>query len=179
MIMSEPLSTELGIWASRVAFDDLPEDVVESTKLRILDVIGLALAAADTPFGRSLCAAALAMSPPGAWRVFGAGEKLGVTMAAFANGACAQALEYDDTHNESIVHMSSPAVAAALALSEIATPVDPVSGRDLMTAIAVGNEISSRVGSVSAGQFHRLGFHPTGLFAPFGVCYLAGRLLGL
>jgi 2-methylcitrate dehydratase PrpD len=45
-------------------------------------------------------------------------------------------------------------------------------------AIAVANEISSRVGSVAPGQFHRRGFHPTGLFAPFGITYLAGKLLG-
>jgi 2-methylcitrate dehydratase PrpD len=173
--MTDPLSTALGVWASRVTFDDLPEDVVESTKLRILDVIGLALAGADTPFGRSTRAAAVALSPPGPCRIFGAGEKVGVTTAAFANGACAQALEYDDTHNESIVHMSSPSVASALAISEIA----PVSGRDLVAAIAVGSEISCRVGSVAPGQFHRRGFHPTGLFAPFGVTYLAGRLLRL
>jgi 2-methylcitrate dehydratase PrpD len=49
----------------------------------------------------------------------------------------------------------------------------------LAAAIAIGNEISCRVGSVSPGQFHRLGFHPSGLFAPFGVAYLAGKLLGL
>ena len=170
-----PLSTTLAAWASHVTFGDLPTDVVHATKLRILDVVGLALAGADTPFGRSTRAAAVAMSPPGPCRVFGSGEHVGVTTAAFANGACAQALEYDDTHNESIVHMSSPAVAAALAVSEMA----PVSGRDLITAIALGNEISCRIGSVAPGQFHKRGFHPTGLFAPFGVTYLAGRLLGL
>ena len=69
--------------------------------------------------------------------------------------------------------MSSPSVAAALALAEYGA----VSGKELITAIAIGNEISCRVGSVAPGQFHRRGFHPTGLFAPFGVAYLAGRLL--
>jgi 2-methylcitrate dehydratase PrpD len=175
MTINEPLSTTLGAWASTIRFDDLPDDVVEATKLRILDIVGLALAGAGTPFGRATRAAAVAMSPPGPCRVFGSGEPVGVTTAAFTNGSCAQALEYDDTHNESIVHMSSPAVAASLAIAEIA----PVSGRDLVAAIAVGNEISCRVGSVAPGQFHRRGFHPTGLFAPFGVTYLAGRLLGL
>ena len=175
MRASRPLSTELSAWAARIAFNDLPNDVVDATKLRVLDVIGLALAGAETDFGRSTRAAAVAMSPSGPCRVFGTGDRLGVTAAALVNGALPQALEYDDTHIESIVHMSSPAVAAALALSEIG----PVSGRDLIAAIAVGNEISCRVGSVSAGQFHRRGFHPTGLFAPFGVSYLAGKLLGL
>ena len=97
------------------------------------------------------------------------------TAAAFANGAFSQALEFDDTHNESIVHMSSPAVAAALALSGIGSRC----GRDLITAIAIGNEVSCRVGSVSSGELHRRGFHPTGLFAAFGASYLAGKLLGL
>jgi 2-methylcitrate dehydratase PrpD len=171
----EPLTSTLAAWARRVRFADLPQDVVDASRLRILDVVGLTLAGADTPFGRATRAAAVAMSPPGACAIVGRGERVGVTTAACANGACAQALEYDDTHNESIVHMSSPAVAAALALSETMR----VSGQDLITAIAVGNEISCRIGSVAPGQFHRRGFHPTGLFAPFGVTYLAGRLLGL
>jgi 2-methylcitrate dehydratase PrpD len=170
-----PLSTELAIWASTLGFEDLPEDVVEATKLRVMDVIGLSLAGAETPFGRSTRAAAMALSPPGQCRILGTGDRLGVTAAAFANGAFSQALEFDDTHNESIVHMSSPAVAAALALSDLG----PVSGRDLITAIALGNEISCRVGSVASGQFHKRGFHPTGLFATFGTAYLASKLLGL
>jgi 2-methylcitrate dehydratase PrpD len=175
MTEQPPLTATLAAWAHRVTFDDLPPDVVAATRLRILDVVGLTLAGAETPFGRAARAASAALSPPGACRMFGSGERVGVTAAAFANGACAQALEYDDTHNESIVHMSSPAVSAALALSE----TTPVSGRDLVAAIAVGNEISCRVGSVAPGQFHSRGFHPTGLFAPFGVTYLAGRLIGL
>ena len=170
-----PISAELAAWASRAGFDDLPADVVRSTKLRVLDVIGLSLAGAGTPFGRSVRDAAVAISSAGPCRVFGTGDSLNVTMAAFANGAFSQALEYDDTHNESIVHMSSPSVAAALAIADTTR----ISGRDLITAIAIGNEISCRAGSVSPGQFHRRGFHPSGLFATFGVTYLAGRLLGL
>jgi 2-methylcitrate dehydratase PrpD len=173
--MMPALASQVAEWVSRVAFDDLPHDVVEATKRRILDVIGLAYAGAETPFGRATTAAAIAMSPPGPARIIGARDRVGVTTAAFANAALPQALEFDDTHNESIVHMSSPAVAAGLALAETQT----ISGHDLILAIAIANEISCRVGSVSSGQFHRRGFHPTGLFAPFGIAYGAGRLLGL
>jgi 2-methylcitrate dehydratase PrpD len=170
-----PISSELAQWATRVSFDDLPPDVVRATKWRVLDVIGLALAGATTPFGRSVRDAAVAMSGDGPARVFGTGDRVAATMAAFANGAFSQALEYDDTHNESIVHMSSPSVAAALALADTTR----VSGRDLIAAVAVGNEISCRAGSVAPGQFHRRGFHPSGLFATFGVTYLTSRLLRL
>ena len=178
MSVIEPKKTcsgQLSDWVSRVRFEDLPRDVVENTCLRVLDVFGLVLAGSGTPFGRSVRQAVLALNPDGPSRLFGTGDATTVPGAAFANGALSQALEFDDTHNESIVHMSSPAVAAAFALAES----KPVRGADLITAIAVGNEISCRVGSVSPGQFHRRGYHPTGLFATFGATWLAARLLAL
>ena len=162
-------------WASTIRFDDLPADVVATTRLRILDVIGLALAGLGTPLGRSVRRATRVMSPDGPSRVWGSGDNVSVGAAAFANASFAQVLEYDDTHNESIVHMSSPAVAMALAIAG----TRPVSGLDLILAVALANEVSCRVGSVVPGQFHRRGFHPTGLFAPFGIAIGAGRLLGL
>jgi len=165
----------LANWCLKFNFDELPADLIESTKLRVLDVIGLALAGAETAFGRATREAAVALSPPGPCRILGFGDRVGVTAAAFANGALSQALEFDDTHNESIVHMSSPAVSAALALSE----TKKVCGRDLITAIALGNEISCRIGCVSSGELHKRGFHPTGLFATFGASYLAAKILGL
>src|SRR5262245_61180127 len=170
-----PLASQVSEWVSGIRYEDLPSDVVESTKLRVLDVIGLALAGAETAFGRSTIAAAMAMSPPGPARIFGTGDAVAAPTAAFANASLSQALEYDDTHNESIVHMSSPAVAASLALASLRT----VTGRELILSIAVANEISCRVGSVSSGQFHRRGFHPTGFFAPFGIAAGIGKILGL
>jgi 2-methylcitrate dehydratase PrpD len=170
-----PLASQVADWVSAVQYDELPSDVIEATKLRILDVIGLALAGAETAFGRSTIAAAKTLSPVGPSRIFGAGDALAAPTAAFANASLSQALEYDDTHNESIVHMSSPAVAASLALAGLRT----VTGRDLILSIAVANEVSCRVGSVSSGQFHRRGFHPTGLFAPFGIAAGIGKILSL
>ena len=169
------LATEVAAWTARLTFDDLPADVVETTKLRLLDVIGLSIAGAGTALGRSVRAAVRAMAGDGPSRVWGSGDRTAAPFAAFANASFAQALEFDDTHNESIVHMSSPSVAAALALAETRR----VSGKDLLLAVAIGNEIACRVGSVSPGSFHRRGFHPTGLFSPFGIAFAAGRLLGL
>ena len=169
------LASQVAEWVARVRFEDLPADVVEATKLRILDVLGLALAGAETRFGRAIRAGTTAVSPAGPCRILGTGDKVGVTSAAFANASFPQALEFDDTHNESIVHMSSPSVAATLALSETRV----VSGKDAILTIALSNEIACRVGVVAPGQFHRRGFHPTGLFSPFGIAYGIGKLLEL
>jgi 2-methylcitrate dehydratase PrpD len=169
------LAHEVARWSAALQFEDLPQDVVHATKLRVLDITGLALAGSMTPLGRSTRDGVVALSPPGPCTVVGTGDRVGVTFAALANGTFSQALEYDDTHNESIVHMSSPMLAAASALAETTT----VTGRALLTAMALGNEIACRVGSVASGQFHRRGFHPTGLFGAFGAAFLASRLLGL
>jgi 2-methylcitrate dehydratase PrpD len=169
-----PVAAVVADWALNLSYSDLPEDVERATRLRILDVIGLALAGGATEFGRGTRQAAVAMAPGGPARIWGAADRVGIGAAAMTNASSAQALEFDDTHNESIVHMSSPAVASGLALADTRR----VSGRELIAAIAVANEISCRAGSVASGQFHKRGLHPTGLFAPFGVTALAARLLG-
>ncbi len=176
--MAEAVMTRtaaLAEWAHGLRFEDLPEDVIVATRLRILDVIGLIMAGRETQLGRAARAAAVALSPPGPCRIIGCGDRVGVTSAALANGALSQALQYDETHIESIVHMSSPIIGAALAIGDWQT----VSGRNLITAIAIGNEIACRIGCVAPGAFHKRGLHPTGLFTTFGATYLAGRLLAL
>jgi 2-methylcitrate dehydratase PrpD len=164
----------LSKWVAGLTFDDLPADVIASTRLRVLDVLGLSIAGGQTPFGASVRSAST-LYPGDEARLWGTTRRASAAGAAFVNGALSQALEYDDTHNESIVHMSSPAVAAALALGDTLR----ADGRQVITAIAIGNEISARVGSVTPQQFHKRGFHPSGLFAPFGVCWLTSRLLAL
>ena len=168
------LSAGISDWVADLRFEDLPDDVVTATRLRVLDVVGLTLAGHGTVFGRAVCESVVDLHGGGSARILGRARGVGVVGAAFANGSLSQALEYDDTHNESIVHMSGPAVATALAIAESR----PVSGRDLITSVAVGNEISCRVGSAAPGQFHKRGFHPTGLFAVFGATWLAGSLYG-
>jgi len=167
-------SQTISTWVAGMSYGDLPDDVIASTRLRVLDVIGLSIAGSRTAFGTSVRKAAT-LYPGDEACVWGSADRASAAGAAFVNGALSQALEYDDTHNESIVHMSSPAVAAALALGDRVGST----GRDIITAVAIGNEISARVGSVTPQQFHKRGFHPSGLFAPFGVCWLASSLLKL
>lgn len=168
-------SEQLAQWCARLEFSDLPADVVASTKLRVLDVIGLALAAVNMPTGKSVRAAALAMGSGSDARIVGSGDRVPAMQAALANGTMAQALEYDDTHNETVIHISSPMVATALAMGEMVK----ASGEQVITAIAAGNEITCRIGLVAPQQFHKVGFHPSGVIGTFGTAYTAGKLLGL
>lgn len=169
------LSEQCARWFAALSHSDLPADVAASTRLRILDVIGLALAASAGRFGETVRAAALAMGNGTESRILGAGDRTSPMSAALANGTMAQALEYDDTHNETIIHVSSPLVATALALGEMTgTP-----GREIVTAVAGAAELTCRIGLVAPGQFHKVGFHPSGVIGTFGAACCASRLLGL
>lgn len=149
----------------------LPETVLAATKKRIADVVGLMYAGSSLAFGRKVYSA-VAADGGGASTVVGLEATATAETAALVNGACAHVLEFDDTHLETAVHVSSPVVAAALAVAEAVG----ASGKDLLHAVAVANELSCRVGLVSPGAFHSAGYHPTAIVGAFGAVYAVARV---
>jgi 2-methylcitrate dehydratase PrpD len=95
--------------------------------------------------------------------------------AALANGAMASAQSFDDTHNATIVHVTASLLAACLALGE---EID-AAGEEFLTAIIAGSELACRIGLAAPLQFHKRGWHPTGIFGAVGSTYAACRLLRL
>jgi 2-methylcitrate dehydratase PrpD len=162
-------------WLVGIAAEALPEDVRAATRLRLLDVLGLALAAASTRFGAAARRAVAAMGGSGTARTLPFGRSTSPELAAFSTGALSQALQFDDTHNETIIHISSPNAAVALALAE----AEGRSGAEALTAMALGSELTCRFGLVAPGQFHKHGFHPSGIFGTLGATCTAARLLRL
>jgi 2-methylcitrate dehydratase PrpD len=84
-------------------------------------------------------------------------------------------LDFDDTHSDSVSHVSTVVVPAALAVAE----THGAGGRELLTAIVAGNEIVARIGMAAPGAFHERGFHPTAICGIFGATAAAARLSGL
>jgi 2-methylcitrate dehydratase PrpD len=168
-------SARLAEWSAKQQFDALPEDIARLTKLRLLDVIGVALPSISTEFGRAVYRAVSRMGAGDETTVIGFGTRLPAQLAALVNGALAHEFEFDDTHNETAIHVSSPVVTAALALAEACG----ATGRDLLAAVAAGNEIVCRIGVAASGEFYKAGYHPTGVVGAFGATYAACRLLGL
>lgn len=168
-------SRQAASWLLGLDYDDLPSDIVADAKLRILDIIGLALAATASPIGMSVREAAIAMGTGDDAHILGFGDSVPAANAALANGTLAHAMDFDDTHMPSIIHCSGPIVATALAVGETAG----ASGKDLIAAVAAGNELTCRLGLVAPGGFHAHGFHPTGVIGTLTAAMIAGRMLGL
>ncbi|HVV94787.1 MAG TPA: MmgE/PrpD family protein [Hyphomicrobiales bacterium] len=158
-------------------FDALPAEAVAAAKASLLDAVGVTLAAsslgeAAAPFAEI---ARQAEHPRGA-TVIGFGFKAAPAMAAFANGAMAHSLDYEDTFDEALVHPNAAVVPAALAVAETARA--PIDGRELIAAIALGADLSCRLGLAVDGH-ERPGTSVRFMAGALAATAAAGRLLGL
>ena len=161
-------------FAVDLRLEGVPGTVVAAAKLHFLDTIGCGLAARAIGAG---CEALDLVGEQGGRpeaTAIGHAELLPAPSAALANGMLCHALDYDDTHTASGMHVSVTVVAAALAAAEAAS----ASGNDFVTAFIAGAETAIRVGMGAPLEFHRRGFHPTSVCGIFGATVAAGRLLG-
>jgi 2-methylcitrate dehydratase PrpD len=168
--------------ALTACYEDLPPHVVATVKRAIIDTVGAGLAGSSAELGRIVTAMARENGGAPHSTLWTFGDKLPVGEAAFANAIMARCRELDDVHEGSprVGHghgghvnvMIVPAVLAAIERLPL-----PVSGRELIAAIAIGGDILVRL-RLAAGDAGRLGWEgPT--VSPFGVAAAVGRLLRL
>jgi 2-methylcitrate dehydratase PrpD len=109
--------------------------------------------------------------------LFGRGRKADVLHASLINGLASSIYSFDDTHEVAVVHPSGPIAAAVLALAELR----PVSGEDLLTAFALGVEMTCRLclGTTVPPADGSFAWSGTGITMSFGAAVAAGRMLRL
>lgn len=172
---SMTLNEQLARWALALRYEDLPADVEAATRLRILDIVGLALSGSTIPQGRRAHAAALRMGSGRGAHTIGFRGETSAGLAALVNGTTSHAQEYCDTHNETFTHPSSPVVSAMLPLAE----ASGASGKQTILCVAIGIELACRISVAAPGMFHRHGFQTSSIHGIFGIAYAASRMLGL
>jgi len=158
-----------------------PEEVLHDAKLRLLDTVGISIAALGT--GPAEVAHTLVQRWGGApiAGAIGLAERLPAPSAALVNGTLAHALDFDDTHVPSILHPSASIVPAALAAAE----ETGASGVTLLAAIAIGNEIAIRLGNagydpaINNNVFFERGLHATSICGAVGAAAAAAVAYGL
>lgn len=165
----------LARFAADVSWHTLPARVQQRARLHALDALGLALASHTQDFAAPALAGIAAAAGAGTGTVIGDTRRLAPRDAACANGLLMHGLDYDDTHQGSIVHPSVVGLPAALALGEALDRP----WTEVLAAYAVGVEAAIRIGLAVKGGFHHAGFHATGVVSHFGAALAAGRLLGL
>lgn len=179
--MVDTLVSALGRFAVDVRSNGLPGDVLQDATERVIDTLGNALAAIGEQPATIALNLALDMGGVEQATAIGTGHLLPAANAAFVNGTLAHVLDFDDTHLPSILHPSSSVVPAALAVAEA---VD-ASGRELLEAVAVGDEIAVRLGMASYDPeirnsiFFENGLHATSIIGTLAAAAASAILFGL
>lgn len=170
----------LGAFAEEQA-SGLDRAVQEDANLRLMDTLGLMFPAISTGAGRSIIELAAEWAGSNVATAIGLEERVPPPSAALVNGTLAHTLDFDDTHVPSISHPSASSVPAALAAAE---SVD-ASVSTLLAAIAVGNEITLRLGNaafdpgIGNSIFFERGLHATSVCGALGSAAAASVAMGL
>ncbi|WP_072690345.1 MmgE/PrpD family protein [Rhodococcus marinonascens] len=174
------LAQQLARFASKTHFEDLPEAVVGSVGMRVLDTLGIAIAATDLETSRAATAWACEQGGAATASAIGLDVALPAPLAAFVNGVLAHSLDFDDTHLPSILHPSASVVPAALAAAQ----QHQVDGRTLVRGIAIGLEVCVRLGMAGFDPvaknsvFFEHGQHATSICGAMGSAVAAAVIGG-
>ena len=133
-------------FVSEAKFEQLPPEVVHESKRIFLDSIGVGLAALKTDKG--LCGIELAkrFGKADESTILGVREKVSCGAAAFANSELINAMDFDPAIFPT--HAPPAIIPASLALGESVGAL----GKDIVLSIAMGCEVSLRLGKALRGM---------------------------
>ena len=164
------------LFASHTAsltYDQLPEEARLAAKKSILDTLGVILAASGMePAVRAVIDIVKESGGAPDCTVLGFGGRAPAMMAALANGALAHCLDYDDQTPWG-QHTASSIVPAAFAVAE---RQGGVSGKDLIAAVAAGQDIFARL---RCHVVWKKDWNLSTVLAVFAATASASRVMGL
>jgi 2-methylcitrate dehydratase len=136
------LVEQLSDYAARLAYDDIPADVVHQVKRTLIDTVGCALGGYHSEPARIARGIASSVSSTESAAIIGGGARSSADLAAFANGVMIRFMDFNDgyTSNGESGHPSD-SLAAALAVADLMHR----NGRDLITAGVLAYEVFCHV----------------------------------
>jgi 2-methylcitrate dehydratase PrpD len=166
------IAEKLVRYVSETNFDKLPREVVDETKKFILDTIGVGLAGVREPGCKEVVDLVKKWSPnsTGSTIIYYR-DKVSPPEAAFANSVIMHALDFDDTLDSSAMHAHVSSIPAALAIAE---NKGKVSGKEFITAVILGVDITCRIASAILTP---LSWIRTATCGSFGAAAAAAKIL--
>jgi 2-methylcitrate dehydratase PrpD len=173
-IEKQDVAAIIAAYLANLRYEHIPQVAIDAAKKCILDTLGVIAGASGTvPGCRELAELILDAGGRPESTIIGFGGKVPAWMAAFANGGMGHGLDYDDIHALVVVHPSACVVPAAFATAE---RIGNVNGRDFITAVAAGIDITCRMGlSIDWKE----DWHLSPVLGAFGCAAAAGKLMEL
>jgi 2-methylcitrate dehydratase PrpD len=162
-----------------IRFEDFDPATVDYAKIRIIDTVGALVG------GLHSSGADMMLDMVREWggrpesTVLGASEKLPAANAVLAMGVMARSNDFEPAGGPDIQgakspgHYSATSVPTALAIAEKLG----LSGRDLISALILGDDLATRIGAAGAGPWD-LGWDPAATCPRFAAAAVAGKLMG-
>ena len=171
-----PAAERLAQFAAGLRYEDLPDSVVRTAKLCLIDAMACAIFGAGFPWSRAVADLAVASGATGACAVPGLDLRIDPRQAALCLGTFAHAFELDSLRKPGVgAHPGATVALPAFAMAQAGGR----GGRDLITAIVAGCEVSFRIGAATLHTPELAGFHAPGIVGPFGSAVTSGYMLGL
>ena len=161
-------------WAVALRDGPLPDDAAHHAKRALVDWVAATVLGGGMAPAKILTEALTDERQAGDATIIPDGRKVPLRTAAVINGTAAHTAEVDDIFRDGVYHPGAPTIAAALAAAQDRN----ASGRDLLTAIVVGYEISTRVAATMQPAHYRF-WHTTGTIGTLGAAAAVGSVLQL
>lgn len=157
-------------------FEDLPAAVVAKTKTFLLDTLGVGIAGSAGTGIPELKQVAAGWGQGDEATVWLTGEKLPAQQAAIVNAYQIHCLEFDCVHEGAVLHPMATILSAVMAWAEREQAQGrTIAGRDLITALALGVDVSTMLGVVTNSA---LRFFRPATAGGFGAVAAIGKLAG-
>ena len=175
-MLHQPGVTErLATFVTATRWSDLPKEVAHAAKRSLLNFFAVALTGCRNETFEIALKTLSEFSGGRQATLIGRRERIDALSAAFLNAAGANVLDFCDTHVPTAIHPTAPLAPALLAVAEL----QRVSGRDLLLAFVLGQEVECRVGLAMSPSHYNRGWHITATCGVFGAAAGSGKLLAL
>jgi len=136
------LSRRLAEWASSLSYEDIPGEVIEEVKKRVLDTLGVALGAFnEDPVRISRWIAESSSGGRLGATIWGTNYRSPADHATFTNGCAARYFDFNDTYLSKEALHPSDTIPAVFAAAEIAG----ADGRRVIEGITAAYEVAARL----------------------------------
>lgn len=173
--MPDSLSRQLARWVVNLDARDLPPAVIDKMQTSLLHATVVSIIGAGTHHGKAAVDLALGeeSSPDGA-TILANGGRATRCGAAFANSKLMHATNQADSYRM-LTHPGPCVIPAALASAQLGGST----GAELITAMAAGYEVESRIAGDFIASTQARGFRSSPIFGTLGAAVATGKLLGL
>jgi len=135
-------AAEYADFSSRHSIDRMPAEAIAAAKTNLFDTLACATAGISAGGVKDMTRLVVDWGGKPEASIWCIGERVPAHHAAWVNGMMAHARDYDDTHDEAVLHAGVSVIPAAIAAAELNREA---TGADLLAGITVGLELIFRL----------------------------------